>query len=84
MVHFWATWCAPCEAELPEFIDLAKKFEKITFFLIAVNDEEKKIHKFFKRFGELPPNVRLAHDEEGEGQRSLWGPLSYQKHIFLL
>ena len=66
MVHFWATWCAPCEAELPEFIALAKKFEKITFALIAVNDEEVKINKFFKRFGKLPPNIHLAHDEEGK------------------
>ena len=65
MVHFWATWCAPCEAELPEFIKLAKKFDQIGFALIAVNDDEKKIDKFFKRFGELPSNIYLAHDEEG-------------------
>ena len=64
MVHFWATWCAPCEAELPAFINLAKKFEKIAFVLVAVNDDDKKIHKFFKRFGKLPSNVYLTHDRE--------------------
>ena len=66
MVHFWATWCAPCEAELPAFINLAKKFEKISFVLIAVKDDDKKIKKFFKRFGKLPLNVYLAHDREGK------------------
>ena len=66
MVHFWATWCAPCEAELPAFINLAKKFEKIAFVLIAVNDDDKKIRKFFKRFGQLPSNVYLAHDRDGK------------------
>ena len=66
MIHFWATWCAPCEAELPAFINLAKKFDKIAFILVAVNDEDKKIHKFFKRFGKLPSNVFLAHDEKGK------------------
>ena len=66
MVHFWATWCAPCEAELPAFINLAKKFERIAFVLIAVNDDDKKIRKFFKRFGKLPSNVYLSHDRDGK------------------
>ena len=66
MVHFWATWCVPCEAELPAFINLAKKFERIAFVLIAVNDDGKKIDKFFKRFGKLPPNVYLAHDKDAK------------------
>ena len=66
MVHFWATWCAPCEAEIPALINLAKKFEKIGFALVAVNDEDKKIQKFFRRFGKLPSNVYLAHDREGK------------------
>ena len=65
MIHFWATWCAPCEAELPEFIDLAKKFEEMAFVLIAVNDDDGKIRKFFKRFESLPSNVSLAHDRDG-------------------
>ncbi|MCO4794346.1 MAG: TlpA family protein disulfide reductase, partial [Bacteriovoracaceae bacterium] len=45
MVHFWGTWCAPCEAELPGFIKLAERLEVlgIKFLLIAVNDDLKKI-----------------------------------------
>ena len=68
MVHFWATWCAPCEVELPSFIELAKKFEKkgVIFLLVAVNDQKEKIKKFFKRFKSLPKNVRLVHDEKGQ------------------
>ena len=50
---------------MPEFINLAKKFEQIAFVLIAVNDDDVKIRKFFKRFGKLPSNVRLAHDRNG-------------------
>ncbi|MCC7335295.1 MAG: TlpA family protein disulfide reductase [Pirellulaceae bacterium] len=26
VIHFWGTWCPPCEAEFPEFAKLAAKF----------------------------------------------------------
>lgn len=68
LVHFWATWCAPCEAELPSFIRLAKKFEnkKIKFIIIAANDEEVKIKKFLKKIGTLPANVLTINDQSSE------------------
>lgn len=27
LLHFWGTWCPPCQREFPEFAKLAKKFE---------------------------------------------------------
>lgn len=64
LVHFWGTWCAPCEHELPAFLDFSRKLApyNIKVILMAVNDEELKIKKFMKRFGELPPNVILIND----------------------
>lgn len=68
LVHFWGTWCAPCEAELPEFLDLAKELNEmgINVLLLAVNDSNPKIEKFLKRFGQLPSNVKVVHDEKGD------------------
>lgn len=51
IVHFWATWCAPCEAELPELLTLIKHFEarpEVKFVLVAVNDEKVKVEKHLK------------------------------------
>jgi thiol-disulfide isomerase/thioredoxin len=64
-VHFWGTWCAPCEHEFPAFLKFAKKFEdkNVKFLLLAVNDDNKKIKKFMKRFKNLPKNVVIAHDK---------------------
>ena len=54
MVHYWGTWCAPCEAELPELLSLIKRFEgqpNVKFLLVAANDEAMKVKKHLKTLG---------------------------------
>lgn len=67
IVHFWGTWCAPCEYELPHFLKFSKKFEELNVkvILLAVKDDDIKIKKFMKRFGNLPKNVEIVHDLYG-------------------
>lgn len=64
MVHFWGTWCAPCEVELPEYVEFIRKFDKskLKVLILAVNDEEKKVRKFIKRLGDLPENIIMGID----------------------
>lgn len=52
-VHFWATWCAPCEIEFPELVELIqilKNNPKIKFALVAVNDDLTKVKKFLAKY----------------------------------
>lgn len=51
-IHFWATWCAPCEVEFPDLLDFINNAnsKNTSFVIIAVNDEVKKIKRFLKRF----------------------------------
>jgi cytochrome c biogenesis protein CcmG, thiol:disulfide interchange protein DsbE len=61
IVHFWGTWCAPCEAELPELMSLIKQFEdrpEVKFLLVAVNDEALKVSKKIKSLP-LPRSTSL-------------------------
>jgi cytochrome c biogenesis protein CcmG, thiol:disulfide interchange protein DsbE len=51
VVHFWGTWCAPCEAELPDLLNFIKRYEgqpRVRFVLVAVNDDIIKIQKHLK------------------------------------
>jgi len=54
VVHYWGTWCGPCEAELPELLAFIKRFEgrpEVKFLLVAVNDEVVKVKKHLKSLG---------------------------------
>lgn len=44
-VNFWATWCGPCQDEIPTLIDLQNKYASKGFTVlgIAMDDEGKKI-----------------------------------------
>lgn len=51
---FWATWCPNCKREIPHINELAKKFgSKGMEFLavnVGVNDSEKKVRKYIKKY----------------------------------
>ncbi|MGH8763003.1 MAG: TlpA family protein disulfide reductase [Nitrosospira sp.] len=52
VVNFWATWCEPCREEIPEFIELQKRFSNqgLVFIGIAV-DQKEKVAAFSKEIG---------------------------------
>lgn len=55
LVHFWATWCAPCVTEIPALKELATDFQDEPHFdlvMIAVDDEAEKVKPFL---GSLAP-----------------------------
>ena len=43
LVNLWATWCPPCEAEMPGFQRFYQKHRGEGFTVIAINDGESEI-----------------------------------------
>lgn len=53
VMHFWASWCAPCIGEVPELIQYAKKNPKVKFIIVSLDYNTKDIEKFLKSFPEF-------------------------------
>lgn len=50
-INIWATWCAPCIAEMPGIQALYDDIdsEEIVFIMLSMDDELEKAKKFIKR-----------------------------------
>ncbi len=40
LVNFWATWCPPCQKEMPDLEALYKEFRHQRFVILAISDED--------------------------------------------
>ncbi|HUK74090.1 MAG TPA: TlpA disulfide reductase family protein [Candidatus Bathyarchaeia archaeon] len=40
LVNFWATWCPPCQKEMPDLESLYKEFRHQRFVILAISDED--------------------------------------------
>jgi len=69
MLDFWATWCPPCQEEMPSLVKLAKEYESqgLVFVAASRDDDDVKeevVTQFVNRFlPELAPYVVYANDE---------------------
>src|SRR5437763_10436558 len=40
LVNFWATWCGPCEVEIPWFIEFEQKYKDQGFAVLGVSMDD--------------------------------------------
>ncbi len=57
VVNFWYAGCAPCRAEAPDLVALAKQFPKVQFIGVNVRDSAATTIAFDKNFGITWPSI---------------------------
>lgn len=66
LVDFWASWCGPCKMEIPNLVDLHKKFNGEKFTVLGVNvwDQEAKFKEALEAEGINYPQIYMPADGE--------------------
>ncbi len=65
LLNFWATWCPPCKAEIPWFIEFTEKYKDkgLVVIGVSVDDSAADIKAFADEYKiNYPMLVGLGHD----------------------
>jgi thiol-disulfide isomerase/thioredoxin len=63
ILNFWATWCAPCVAEMPSLIRLHEAAADLGVKMVCVTNEPREVvSKFVEKRGLTAPIYLLAED----------------------
>lgn len=67
VVNFWATWCPPCRAEIPELIELRKKFsdDELVMIGVSVDADIAAVNKFLESEPKFNYPIYFADDDVG-------------------
>ena len=73
LLNFWATWCGPCKAEIPGFVELQEKYkDKLTMIGYSVDDTAELAKKYA---AEYKMNYPILLGEGREDVQDAYGPI---------
>jgi cytochrome c biogenesis protein CcmG, thiol:disulfide interchange protein DsbE len=94
LLNFWATWCGPCKAEIPGFVELQNEYGKDGLVVVgySVDDDAPKARAFANEYKmNYPVLLGLGREDVQDAYGPIWGiPASFiisregkvcQKHL---
>ena len=73
LLNFWATWCGPCKAEIPGFVELQDKYkDDLAIIGFSVDDTADKARAFATQY---KINYPILLGEGREDLQEAYGPI---------
>lgn len=73
LLNFWATWCPPCQVEVPDLIDYQARYADQGLSVVSIGlDEERKLRNFVRSLG-INYTVLVADGHANLGLLRVWG-----------
>ena len=75
LLNFWATWCGPCKAEIPMFVELQKQYASQGFTVVgySVDDESPKARAFATEYKmNYPILLGLGREDVQDAYGPMW------------
>ncbi len=85
LLHFWATWCAPCIKELAILIALGKREKKLKILAVSMDKDRAVLERFFTNYPKLRAITKYATillDSTGKVS-SLYGVTQYPESFLI-
>lgn len=64
LLNFWATWCGPCRAEIPDLVELQKQYaDKLEIIALATEEDDADLVRRFVLKSGINYRVGMAPDD---------------------
>jgi thiol-disulfide isomerase/thioredoxin len=80
LLNFWATWCGPCKAEIPAFVELQQQYgDKLAIVGFSVDDTAEQARAFAQQYKiNYPILLGEGREELQDAYGPIWGiPASF-------
>lgn len=86
LLHFWATWCAPCVTELPHLINFMETEPDMTLIAISVDVDARIIPSFLEKLDiavTAHDNIIWAHDPQQKITNGVFNVYQFPETLLL-